>query len=82
MPTGPPTSPRAQVTCLNEHVDGSCRNVFKPWAQRTSPTAAPLRSNEDDPELLIHIPLDGAMRLKAICIVGGSGGTAPAKLRV
>ncbi len=71
-----------QVTCLNEDVDGSCRNVFKPWTERITPTAVPLRSNEDDPELLLHIPLNGAMRLKAICIVGGSEGTAPSKLRV
>jgi hypothetical protein len=81
-PRAHPAPAPHQVTCLNEDVDGSCRNVFKPWAQRTSPTEAPLRSNEDDPELLIHIPLDGAMRLKAVCIVGGPGGTAPSKLRV
>jgi len=22
---------RLQVTCLNEDVSGSCKNVFKPW---------------------------------------------------
>lgn len=71
-----------QVTCLNEAVDGSCKNVFKPWAERTTPTAIPLRSDDDDPELLLHIPMNGAMRLKAICIVGGAEGTAPSKLRV
>lgn len=34
------------------------------------PPATVLRSNDDDPELLIHIPFDGQVVLKAICIIG------------
>lgn len=45
-----------QVRCLNEDVEGSCRNVFRPWDERTAPVAQPLRSDADDPELLLHIP--------------------------
>jgi hypothetical protein len=114
-----------QIRCLNEDVEGSCRNVFKPWGVRSQPTPQPLRSDADDPELLLHIPyegsgislahrraslvnlarhtpthqqqhnrhtarplhcpapprFDGAVKLKAICIIGGSGGTAPNKMR-
>ena len=29
-----------------------------------------LRSNEDDEELLIHVPFDGSVKLKAICLIG------------
>mmetsp|Transcript_8931 Transcript_8931/g.19060 ORF Transcript_8931/g.19060 Transcript_8931/m.19060 type:complete len:208 (-) Transcript_8931:806-1429(-) len=71
-----------RVVCLNERDQGTAKNVFKPWAQRTQPTPAPLRSNEDDDELLLHVPFDGAVKLKAISVIGGTGGTAPAKLRV
>lgn len=71
-----------RVHCLNEATDGSCRKVFKPWSQRTEPTSEPLQSNDDDPELLLHVPFDGAVKLKAICIIGGQNGTAPSKLRV
>lgn len=45
-----------QIRCLNEDVDGSCKNVFKSWSQRTELTEQPLRSDPDDCELLLHIP--------------------------
>eukprot|EP00951_Prasinocladus_malaysianus_P047446 scaffold650490_cov34-Prasinocladus_malaysianus.AAC.1 len=45
-----------QVSCLNEEDQGSCKNVFKPWHERSTPTESPLRSNDDDAELLIYIP--------------------------
>lgn len=45
-----------QVRCLNEDVDGSCRNVFRAWGARTQPAEQPLRSDADDCELLLHIP--------------------------
>eukprot|EP00775_Hariotina_reticulata_P003144 gene3144-3421_t len=71
-----------KARCLNEDIEGSCKNVFKPWAQRTQPTEQPLKSDPDDPELLLHIPFDGAVKLKAICIIGGGPpGTAPNKMR-
>jgi len=31
-----------------------------------------LRSNEDDEELLIHVPFDGSVKLKAICLIGAA----------
>lgn len=59
--------------------------------------ATVLSSNDDDPELLIHIPFDGQVVLKAICIIGahgwwltvllhncctgGADGTSPSRLR-
>ena len=46
-----------QVRCLNEQEQGSAQRVFKPWEQRSQPTLPrPLRSNVDEPELLIHVP--------------------------
>ncbi len=45
-----------QIRCLNEEVAGSCRNVFRAWEKRLEPADPPLRSNEDDPELLLHVP--------------------------
>jgi PITH domain len=55
---------------LNEAIDGSAKSVFKPWGQRLDFSAPPLLSNEDDPELLIHIPFDGAVKIRAISIIG------------
>jgi hypothetical protein len=45
-----------QVRCLNEEGDGAAKNVFRPWAERTQPLSQPLRSDPDDPELLVHVP--------------------------
>uniref|UniRef100_A0A7S1SJV3 PITH domain-containing protein n=1 Tax=Tetraselmis chuii TaxID=63592 RepID=A0A7S1SJV3_9CHLO len=71
----------SQVSCLNEEVAGSCRGVFKAWHQRTEPTTPPLKSNDDDCELLLHIPFTGDVKLSSICVVGGDDGSAPAKMR-
>jgi hypothetical protein len=56
--------------------------VFRPWPQRTIPLEQPLLSDEDDPELLLHVPFDGQVKLTAICVIGGPEGRAPTKLRV
>lgn len=41
----------------------------------------PLDSNEDDAELLITIPFNGAVKIKAISIIGGADGTSPSRLK-
>ncbi|KAK9845719.1 hypothetical protein WJX81_000448 [Elliptochloris bilobata] len=71
----------SHVSALNEAVQGSAVSVLRPWHQRLEPPVPNLDSNDDDPELLIHIPFDGTVKLKAVCIIGGSDGTAPSELR-
>lgn len=63
------------------HQEGSCRKVFRAWSQRTDFSNGALKSNDDDPELLLHIPFTGSMTLRGMCIIGGSGGTSPSKVR-
>jgi hypothetical protein len=72
----------AQVACLNEDSDGSCRRVFKPWSERMEFSGDPLRSCAGDPELLLHIPFEGEVKVRAIAIIGGSPETAPATARL
>ena len=69
------------MSCLNEAVAGSAKNVFRSWSQRLQDLDVPLDSNEDDAELLITIPFNGAVKIKAISIIGGSVGASPAKLK-
>ena len=71
----------SQVACLNEAVAGSAKNVFRAWFERLQVPDTPLDSNEDDAELLITIPFNGAVKIKAISIIGGSDGTSPSRLR-
>lgn len=41
----------------------------------------PLDSNKDDAELLITIPFNGAVKVKAISVIGGSDGSSPSRLK-
>jgi hypothetical protein len=78
-----PSGQNKKVRCLNEDAPGACRAVFRAWDERTAPPApAPLRSDPDDSELLLTIPFDGAVKLRALCIIGGAGGRAPAGVRL
>ena len=38
-------------------------------------------SEEDDPELLLHVPFNGSVKLTGITVVGGPDGASPAKLK-
>lgn len=73
---------KPQVRCLNEAVASSCQRVFKPWEKRLDANGPALMSDDDDPELLLHVPFDGSVKLKAICIIGGEEGRSPSKLKV
>ena len=56
--------------------------MFKPWGDRLDFSGEPLRSCDGDPELLLHVPFLGEVKVRAISIIGGSPETAPAKARL
>ena len=68
------------VTALNEAEHGACRRVFKPWDTRLDPGPA-LESEEDDPQLLIHVPFTCPVKIRALTVMGGADGSAPSQLR-
>ena len=84
--SGPPLSRRALHTehpalLQTASVDSSLKNASLTILKcATSPLcpvsnrkrAERLRSNEDDEELLIHVPFDGSVKLQAICLIGAS----------
>jgi hypothetical protein len=59
-----------QIAALNEAQAGSVRNVFRPWAERLDLSQPTLDSNDDDPELLIHVPFNGSVKIKVPRISG------------
>lgn len=69
--------------------DESLRQADMP---RCTPACAPIShhtlycvsadSEEDDPELLLHVPFDGAVKLTGITVIGGPDGASPSKLKV
>ena len=67
---------------MNALEEGSAINVFRSWDRRLERPTRPLASNEDDPELLVHVPFTGNVKIKAVTVIGGSDETAPSSLRV
>lgn len=64
-----------RVTALNAAAPAAPAALFRAWSERTAPARPPLLSDDDDPpELIVHIPFDGLVRITAIAIVGGDGG--------
>ena len=61
----------SQVFCLNEYRENSGRSVLKAYSDRTS-LEPHLQSpfDDDDCELLIHIPFTEAVSIKSICVNG------------
>lgn len=61
----------AAGSALQRAVAGNCAQTagHPRLAMRPLPPARPPRS------------FDGAVKLKAICVIGGSGGSAPSKMR-
>ena len=69
-----------RVRALNAAPPARPAALLRPWAARSVAGVPPLVSDDDDPpELLVHIPFDGLVRITAIAVVGlgevdGGGG--------
>ena len=54
----------SSVHALNETEAGSCKLIFKNYTERN--TALPsMKSNEDDPELILHVPFTQAVKVRS-----------------
>ena len=69
---------RAPLTSSN--VRPQCRRVFKPYEERQDRTKF-MDSEEDDPQVIIHIPFTCPVKIRAIVVMGGPEGAAPLRLR-
>ena len=71
------------VSALNEAERDSCRRVFEPYSERLNynEDGPALDSEEDDPQLIIHINFTAPVKIRALTIIGGGDGAAPRSLR-
>jgi hypothetical protein len=67
-----PSIDTTQVRALNADPPDSAAYAFKPHDQRLS-TERWLRSDNDDGELILHIPFTAQVVLKSFCVIGGHG---------
>ena len=58
----------------------AARRIFKPFDERLNREAW-LESEEDDPQVLIHIVFTAPVKIRALTLIGGSEGDAPRELR-
>ncbi|CAE7694190.1 hypothetical protein FNF27_06931 [Cafeteria roenbergensis] len=74
---------REKVFAYNEAKAGAAVRALKPWARRREAVPFVL-SDDDDPELIIHIPFTCNVQLRSIAVVGADGedGSAPASVRI
>ena len=54
----------------------AARRIFKPFDERLNREAW-LESEEDDPQVLIHIVFTAPVKIRALTLIGGSEGDAP-----
>ena len=57
------------VRCLNESTLNSCQGVIKKYDQRDQEEPCMI-SNDDDPEMIMHVPFTEAVKLTNISITG------------
>lgn len=69
------------VYCFNEQVDGSAKRIFKQKENMTDKEGF-VESNQGDPELLIYIPFNSAVKMKSMTMIGGEDGTAPSVVKL
>ena len=70
-----------RVYCLNEETTGSAQQLFRPRAEKLRWDNT-VRSQDGDPELLVFVPFISPVKLTAICVIGGGGGSTPNKVRL
>ena len=68
----------ARLRALNAAAPADASKLLRPWGERATPASPPLVSDDDDPpELLVHVPFEGLVKITAFALVSccdGSGG--------
>mmetsp|Transcript_17303 Transcript_17303/g.55558 ORF Transcript_17303/g.55558 Transcript_17303/m.55558 type:complete len:232 (+) Transcript_17303:3-698(+) len=69
-----------QCWCLNEAESRSVGNALKRPSEKLDRTRV-LRSDDGDPELLVHVSFTTTVCIKSICVIGGPEGACPTKMK-
>jgi hypothetical protein len=69
------------IYCLNESIEGTARKIFKNKDNMLDKEEY-LSSNQGDPELLIYIPFNAAVKMKSMTLIGGEDSSAPSFIKL
>eukprot|EP01108_Squamamoeba_japonica_P008660 TRINITY_DN7749_c0_g1_i1.p1 TRINITY_DN7749_c0_g1~~TRINITY_DN7749_c0_g1_i1.p1 ORF type:complete len:216 (+),score=19.52 TRINITY_DN7749_c0_g1_i1:124-771(+) len=69
------------IRVFNAADEACARKVFRPYEERNARDES-LQSEEDDPELIVHVPFTSCVKIKSITICGGSSENSPKNVRV
>lgn len=72
---------RDGIRGLNESKQGSVKSIFKSYEERLDDSKF-CRSEEGDPELIIHIPFISPCKISGLHLIGGEEGRSPASVKI
>ena len=65
----------SRLRALNAAAPADASSLLRPWGERATPARPPLVSDDDDPpELLVHVPFEGLVKITAFAVVSCSCG--------
>lgn len=72
-----------RVRCLNAAESGMGAGVFRAWDRRMETGDGTfIESDEDDRELLLHVPFTASVKIRALVVIGGGAGSSPARVKL
>ena len=74
----------SQVECFNEKQRGQAKQVLRPFNDKLKFLQQPSLKLESDfgTNLVVKIPFNAEVKVKAICVAGAPEGFAPSKMKV
>ena len=74
----------SDIECFNEKDIDSIQKVIRPYERKTAFRQDPSLTMQADmgTELVVKIPFNSEVKVKAICVAGGNDGDAPSKMKV
>lgn len=72
---------QTKVQCFNERTPKSVLNILRPLDERMNFSKGIVQSGYGK-DLVVYIPFNGEVRIKAVIVIGGSDGASPTKMKI
>ena len=72
---------QSKVQCFNERTHKSVLNILRPLEDRMDFSKGIVQSGYGR-DLVVYIPFNGEVRVKALIVIGGSDGASPSRVKI